>query len=122
MFLMARVGATLRGKCLEKIAVFELDGELVERITQARFIASRTEISSKQRDFRVSSTSASRPAKNSSHLMLREVAQVDGPSEVKLLPCRFCSNASGSPPLSGSGSRHPFSATQVLSRCGQLAR
>lgn len=48
MFLMARVGGDPTREqiaVIEKIVrtVFELHGELVERITQARFIASRTE-------------------------------------------------------------------------------
>jgi uncharacterized tellurite resistance protein B-like protein len=91
MFLMARVGGDPTREqitAIEKIVrtVFELDGELVERITQARFIASRTESFEQAAGLFADLFNKRLTTSERLHLisMLREVAQVDGPSECQV--------------------------------------
>jgi uncharacterized tellurite resistance protein B-like protein len=88
---MARVGGDPTREqiaVIEKIGrtVFELDGELVERITQARFIASRTESFEQAAGLFADLFNKRLTTSERLHLisMLTEVAQIDGPSEAQL--------------------------------------
>jgi uncharacterized tellurite resistance protein B-like protein len=90
MFVIARVGGDLTRDhiaTIEKIArpVLELDSELVERMTQARFIASRAE--SFEQAAGLFSDLLNKRLMTSERLdlisLVREVAQIDGPSEAQ---------------------------------------